>query len=546
MSRREPSPPPRLPGFRHVGLLGSGGFADVFRFEQVALGRHVAVKVLLKDLGNQAAEQFRREANLMALLSNHPSIVTIYQAGVSEDGRPYLVMEICPPPHLGARIRRQALSVGKTLEIGIQIAGAVETAHRLDILHRDIKPANILFTEFGRPALTDFGISSSTGEAGTAAFTVAWAPPEQIDGRPMDRTGDVYALAATVWAMLTGHSPFELSGGPNDAVTVSQRVRASAVPPTGRADVPESLERVLRTAMAKDPTRRYASALELARALQGVQAELHQPMTQFEVREQVTEPSADEHEDSGTRVTGFVSIDPDLPSPTPTGTSNIAAEISRGAAHPTVTASGDPSLRAGQLSPAPYTPQERAGHVLQHGTGVRPSSGPIEFTGPAIPTDAPHRQGSLPAPTAEPAPAASADRRASRGAVLATGGVLAVAAVLGGGWFLTHVGDGASDGLNAPSATAAPADPIGSLVAPATDVTAARRGDTVTVEWRNPDPHEGDSYLYRPDTPGTAQAYEATTSTRVTVPATGSRTCVDVVIRRSTGRASEQVVACTP
>ena len=180
MNARPASTPPDLPGFRFVNLVGMGGFADVFQYEQLGFNRTVAVKVMLHDLGEAAQKSFEAEANLMAKLSNHPSIVSVYNGGQAADGRPYLVMEYCPPPHLASRLKKSPLSVAKVLEIGIQIASAVEMAHRLGVLHRDIKPANILFTEYGRPALTDFGISVTTDRAQQGlgvGMSVPWAPP---------------------------------------------------------------------------------------------------------------------------------------------------------------------------------------------------------------------------------------------------------------------------------------------------------------------------------------------------------------------------------
>ncbi len=224
-----PPRPPEIPGFRYVEVLGRGGFADVFAYEQLGLGRRVAVKVMLEGITRDSQRLFESEASVMARLSNHPSIVSIYQAGAAADGRPFLVMEHCPPPPLAARLRQQPLSVGKALEVGIQIAGAVESAHRIGVLHRDIKPANILFTEFGRPALTDFGISVTTHHGvgqGVNGLSVAWAPPEQIEGDgPTDASADVYSLAATIWATLVGHGPFIRRGERNDDGTVGQRVR---------------------------------------------------------------------------------------------------------------------------------------------------------------------------------------------------------------------------------------------------------------------------------------------------------------------------------
>ena len=190
--------------------------------------------------------------------------------------------------------------------------------HRLGVLHRDIKPANILFTEFGRPALTDFGISVSRqeGEQGAGVgVSPAWAPPEQLrSGAPMTPASDVYSLAATCWAMLVGRSPFESPHGPNDALSVAARVRRDPVPRTRRDGVPESLERVLQLAMAKDPVERYQSAEEFGRALQSVQTTLQLPTTPMEIGgEQLFDEEIEQAEDGSTRISHFKVIDPDLP-----------------------------------------------------------------------------------------------------------------------------------------------------------------------------------------------------------------------------------------
>ena len=118
-AKRPPAPPPTLAGFTYLDVLGSGGFADVYLYEQHLPRRRVAVKVMLEGrMAGGAAEQFAAEANVMALLSTHPAIVTIYQAGVSDDGRPYLVMEYCPRPNLQVRSRAAAFSVAEALRAG--------------------------------------------------------------------------------------------------------------------------------------------------------------------------------------------------------------------------------------------------------------------------------------------------------------------------------------------------------------------------------------------------------------------------------------------
>ncbi len=256
-SRREASQPPVIPGYTYVRLLGMGGFADVFLYRQQMPRRQVAVKVLLAaSLDDAARARFRAEADIMASLSHHPSIVTVYQADVASDGRPYLVMEYCSRPGLAQRYRAERMSLAEVLRIGIRLASAVETAHRAGVLHRDIKPANVLVTDFGWPALTDFGIAATAGLAlgQMVGMSIPWSPPEMLAEEPSgDVRSDVYSLAATIYSLLARRSPFEVLDGSNSAADLIARIERGALATTGRGDVPESLQQVLARAMARDP-----------------------------------------------------------------------------------------------------------------------------------------------------------------------------------------------------------------------------------------------------------------------------------------------------
>jgi hypothetical protein len=274
--------PPKIPGLVFVQPLGSGGYADVFLYEQQSPRMPVAVKVLKSEgLTDALRRQFVEEADTMAALGDHPYIVQVFRSGTSDDGRPYLVMKYYPPPNLAMRARAERFSVEEVLRTGIQIASAVETAHRAAITHRDIKPANVLVSAYGAPGLTDFGIAGRGARDGEAAeaetsddvgVSVPWAPPEVLYGQSNGGVrSDVYSLAATLWQLLVGRSPFEVPGGDNSAYALMPRIRTTPVPPTGRPDVPAGLERLLAQAMAKNPSHRPASALELARALQAVE-----------------------------------------------------------------------------------------------------------------------------------------------------------------------------------------------------------------------------------------------------------------------------------
>ncbi|QEO10354.1 serine/threonine-protein kinase [Protaetiibacter larvae] len=287
MVRRLPSQPPVLPGFSYVHVLGSGGFADVFLYEQNMPRRQVAVKVMLSEVVNdQVRQMFQAEANLMAQLSAHPSILTVYQASVSSDGRPYLVMELCSAS-LSERYRREPIPVPEVLRIAIKIGSAVETAHRAGVLHRDIKPSNILLTAYGHPVLSDFGIASTLGsqrQEDSVGLSIPWSAPEVLlDETPGSIASEVWSLAATVYSLLAGRSPFEIPGGANSSSDLMGRIARAKPQAIGRPDVPASLEEVLRRAMSRRPEHRPESALELVRELQLVETELGMPQTAAEI-----------------------------------------------------------------------------------------------------------------------------------------------------------------------------------------------------------------------------------------------------------------------
>ena len=266
---------PVIPGLTLMQRLGSGGYADVYLYEQERPKRRVAVKVL-SDMGlsNEILERFTAEANAMAQLADHPFIVQVFQADTAADGRPYLVMKYYPQPNLGVRAKAERIPVAEVLAIGIRIASAVETAHRAGILHRDIKPANILTSQYGEPGLADFGIASTKenqpGES--EGMSIPWASPEVVFGTSeADERSDVYSLGATLWHLLVGRSPFEILGGDNSSLSMTRRVRESPPPRTGRADVPPDLERLIAQSLAKVPALRPSSALELAKSLQAIE-----------------------------------------------------------------------------------------------------------------------------------------------------------------------------------------------------------------------------------------------------------------------------------
>ncbi len=563
---RPPSPPPDLPGFRFVEPLGAGGFADVFLYEQQMPRREVAVKVLLADrLTAGAAQEFADEANVMAMLSTHPAIVTIYQAGVAGDGRPYLVMEYCPRPNLQQRARKETFSVAEALRVGVQVAGAVETAHRAGVLHRDIKPANILVTTYNRPALTDFGIASTTGATGEASgMSIPWSPPESFAEVPQSgpRT-DVWALGATLYTLLAGRSPFERPGERNSSADLIERIEHAALVSTGRPDVPESLQRVLERAMAKNPGDRYPSAVAFARALQKVQIELSHSVTPIDIVDD--HPPAEDRDDDGdglTRVREIVSIDPDAAAFTrPSATTErkhappALADVPRfDAPRSDAQESADPVDEATQIrvpappsapvpAPASTAPPRGAQNSGDDRTIIRPPRS-IAAQAPA----------SAPSSPASPPPAASATapsdptagegtRSRRKGPWIALAAAAAFVLVVGGIVGLNVLVSGMTATPQA-TETAEPQDVVSDFVPKVADLTGSRQGEQIVFTWVNRDPQDGDTFIWsKVEVSGQVDPQQAEQPVAQVAAAPGT-VCIDVLLRRDDGRVSEPVRGC--
>ncbi len=226
------------------------------------------MKVLLHEWSSHSQRAaFDAEADLMATLSTHPSIVTMYEADIADDGRPYLAMEYCSRPNLGARYRTERLPVAEALRTAVQIAGAVETAHRAGILHRDIKPANILVTEYGHPALTDFGISSTVDDAARAeGMSIPWSPPESFAEPRAAASRRTSGRSPRRRTRCSPGAPRSRCPGSNSSANLISRIEGSPLPRRAAPTSPPRFERVLATAMAKSPASRYPTVLAFARA----------------------------------------------------------------------------------------------------------------------------------------------------------------------------------------------------------------------------------------------------------------------------------------
>jgi serine/threonine-protein kinase PknK len=557
-SKRPVAPPPPIPGFTYVSLLGSGGFSDVYLYEQDRPRRKVAVKVLLSDLKTEGARRrFESEANLMAQLSSHPYIVTIFEAEVTEDGHSYLAMEYCSRPSLDVRYRRQRFSVDEVLAVGIQVASAVETAHRAGIAHRDIKPANILVTDYNRPALTDFGISGTLGSDADedAGMSIPWSPPEQFrDGQVDGVMVDVWALGATLYTLLAGRSPFVLPGADNSQRELISRITSSPVPRLGRADVPESLELALSTAMAKSAASRYSSAHAFALALQRIQAELNLSVTPFEVLEEAH--AEESHPDDGfaeTRVRNIASVDPDQTGNAPTFPARTRP--ANPAAFTPVLPSAPPSGPVPGPATAPSRPVPGPGvRPDQHddwvqGTMLRGSlAAAPQATAPQAGAGTARDDSDLAAtvnrpqaPVAAPAEAPADHSKRNLWLAVAGGAVLVVAVVVG-----LVLGSSRPEPVANPTGQVSkpPADALDNGTVPDVTNLAGVKGAAGKAKftWTNPQPKPGDTFKWRVvDLGAEGGTYQATDQPMVEVALNpADKTCIQVMIVRSDGASSPQ------
>ncbi|GAA1345132.1 serine/threonine-protein kinase [Arthrobacter roseus] len=545
MSRkRSAAPPPGIPGFRYISLLGSGGFADVYLYEQDRPRRRVAVKVLISDLRTEGARKaFESEANLMAQLSSHPYIVTIFQADVTDDGHSYLAMEYCSRPSLDLRYRKARLSVAEALTVGIQVASAVESAHRAGIVHRDIKPANILVTDYNRPALTDFGISGTTDSAVDEdhGMSIPWSPPEAFRGGGANGISmDVWALGATIYTLLAGRSPFVFPGMDNSQRTLVDRIATMPLQNTGRDDVPQSFELALSTAMTKSPDSRYSSAHAFALALQRIQSECGMSVTPFEVLDDAPylEDRDDDDEDM-TRVRRITSIDPDSTTFAPTFPKANFPDRSAAPARNEPTAQAQPTAENTASRPGSATPIPEDGwseRTVMRGGDAESDSVRLDTT-----INRPERQDGV-------EEVSSSERKKRNPALIAAASVAVLAAVVVGVLAVVN-----GQGEPTPEATTAfaqdPSDPLVGLegnVPPVEELKGAiQKNGSVLFTWKNPDPRDGDIFRYRTVSVTESGKWVRTDKPRAEVrQSPEGQTCVEVQVTRRDGPASEPAPQC--
>ncbi|MEU1519997.1 serine/threonine-protein kinase [Streptomyces sp. NPDC005811] len=264
-----------LSGYEVQEILGQGGFATVYRARQLAVGREVALKVDSRVLSTPRDRQrFLREVTAAGQLSGHPHVVPVYDAGVLADDRPYMVLELCPGGSLGERLHRQgAFPPKEARDIGVGLADAVAAAHAAGVLHRDIKPGNVMVNRYGGVALTDFGLAAMPRpgrelSVTREALTPAYAPPEAFHMAEPGPAGDVYSLAATLYALLRGFPPHHPDDGTQ--LSLAELIVRHTWPYVPLHGMPAALNEVLRHALAPDPAERLSDAGAFRDALAAV------------------------------------------------------------------------------------------------------------------------------------------------------------------------------------------------------------------------------------------------------------------------------------
>ena len=244
-------------GFEDAVEVGRGGSGVVYRCSQKSLGRSVAIKVLANDLDDTDRERFLREGFAMGGLSGHPNIVNILQVGVTENGRPFIVMPYHSAGSLAERLRREGrIAWPEALRMGVKLCGALETAHRTGTLHRDIKPANVLFNDYGEPQLSDFGTARIAGGyktvTGFFTGTLSYTAPEVLAGNPPTVVADVYSLGATIYALIAGGPPHERKAD-EDLIAHYLRITSTPVPDLRPHGIPTDVCAAIEKAMSREP-----------------------------------------------------------------------------------------------------------------------------------------------------------------------------------------------------------------------------------------------------------------------------------------------------
>lgn len=274
--------PAILGNYRIVSLAGAGGMGEVYLADDQALGRRVAIKMLPESVSRDedAKRRMQREARAVAAL-DHPNVCTIYEVGEHE-GRPYIVMQFVEGETLFDRMKESRIPFSEGVDIAVQIAAALDEAHSHGVIHRDVKPLNIMLTPRGQVKVLDFGLAKFAGpdpglltgttdvlhsRAGIVTGTAPYMSPEQLRGSPIDARSDIFSLGVVLYEIATGRRPFER---PNTVATITAILFEEPEPLEEEEWAP--LAPILRRALGKEPSKRYATSGMMLEALKDLQS----------------------------------------------------------------------------------------------------------------------------------------------------------------------------------------------------------------------------------------------------------------------------------
>lgn len=387
-------PGTQIAGYRIERTIGRGGMGVVYEATQLSLGRAVALKIVAPDLAADAGfrERFRREGTIQAGL-DHPSIVTVYEAGETSDGLLFLAMRLVRGPSLRELIARRGLADERALHLLAQVADGLDAAHEAELVHRDVKPANILVDERDRAFLADFGLTRAVAQRGMTKTghlvgTLDYLAPEQITGQAITGAADVYALGIVLYECLVGSVPFRRD---SEAAVMYAHLSEPCPPVTrSRPDLPAELDAIVARALAKSPADRHGTASELiAEARRALAVRQAQPLatapTRFATQDtaswldRIPGTMADTHEQA------TLAASPSSPPP-----------ARRRPSRPLLAAAAA-ALVAGVVAAVVAT--------TTGGDGPRGADGLLEAAPAAAPAPAPAPPAPAPTPAAAPAPA---------------------------------------------------------------------------------------------------------------------------------------------
>jgi serine/threonine-protein kinase len=441
--------PKRLGDYEILQVLGAGGMGRVSKVRNVITDRIEAMKVLLPDLQGQeqVAARFLREIKVLAALK-HPNIATLHTA-LTLDDQLVMIMEFVEGQSLATRLNAGPIPVAEALTYTDQILDALGYAHQQHVIHRDIKPANMMLTPEGTVKLMDFGIARTEGEPtlltapGSTLGSMNYMSPEQVRGERTDERSDLYSLGISLYEMVTGQRPFH--GASSYALMVAHVNQAPTPPLQLQPGIPEELNQIILTAIAKNPEQRFQSADAFGNAVRLVLRSLQESRTVFQGSQDLTMPAAPASPSRAITAPLTVHTTPPTPLPAPAPAGRATAPT----AAPTAPLSAGPSVRT-----APAT-----------APAFRPAATPQATSGPAVTAPAP---GTMP-------PART------RGLYMALGALVVMAALVAAGLYLPGRKRASAAGdipraVQQPPITAPQAQPVQPAPTPAQPVEAKPAG----------------------------------------------------------------------